>query len=534
MSEFFLELFSEEIPALLQEKARENINLNFKNFFEKENIVYDGNINSFSTPNRLIVFIKNINPTIIKKAEEIRGPNINAPQEAIDGFLRSYKIDKNKIFKKKTEKGEFYFLKSSSQKIKTEDLLNKHLPEILSKISWKKSMKWGEYNLSWGRPLKNILSIYNKKTLNFKFHHLNCTNITYLDKEFEEKTKVFKSYTSYISYFKNKGIIIENEVRKNFIEKELLKISGKKNLKINSINRLLQEVTNLVEKPNIIFCEFDKKFLEVPKEILITTMQNHQKYFPCFDKKENLTNYFFVVADIKDTKGFVKIGNERVIEARLSDADFFWKKNKSQSLLKQVSNLKNVNYFKDLGTYFDKIQRIRKLSGMISDDLLISKEKIEIASSICKVDLLSDLVGEFPELQGILGGYFAEAQGFEKDICLAIREHYLPSGINSKIPKKPYSLALSLSDKLDTLVGFFAIGLKPSSSKDPYGLRRLAIGLIKMILENNKQFKLRDLINYSCQLYVDQNQNFDLKKNSIRFIKFSSGKIKKLHERKRN
>ena len=163
---------------------------------------------------------------------------------------------------------------------------------------------------------------------------------------------------------------------------------------------------------------------------------------------------------------------------------------------------------------------------MISDELLISKEKIEIASSICKVDLLSDLVGEFPELQGILGGYFAEAQGFEKDVCLAIREHYLPSGINSKIPKKPYSLALSISDKLDTLVGFFAIGLKPSSSKDPYGLRRLAIGLIKMILENNKQFKLRDLINYSCQLYLDQNQNFDLKKIQYDLSNFLQERLK--------
>ena len=173
-------------------------------------------------------------------------------------------------------------------------------------------------------------------------------------------------------------------------------------------------------------------------------------------------------------------------------------------MVKQVSELKKVNFFKGLGSYFEKVQRIRKLSGIISDELLISKEKIEIASSICKVDLLSDLVGEFPELQGILGGYYANAQGFEKDVCLAVSEHYLPIGIDSKIPKKPYSIALSLSDKLDSLVGFFGKNLKPTSSKDPYALRRSATGIIRIIIENNKKFKLRDLINYSVNLYSQQ------------------------------
>ena len=194
---------------------------------------------------------------------------------------------------------------------------------------------------------------------------------------------------------------------------------------------LLEEVSNLVESPLVLPCKFDLKYLEIPKEILIITMQYHQKYFPTFDQKNNLTNNFLVVSNCRDIKGLVKIGNERVVEARLNDAQFFWKKNKSQSLVKQISKLKDMNYFKGLGTYFDKIQRMRKLSSLISDELLISKEKIEIASSICKVDLLSDLVGEFPELQGILGGYFARAQGFDKEISLAVSEHYLPVGLES-------------------------------------------------------------------------------------------------------
>jgi glycyl-tRNA synthetase beta chain len=222
-------------------------------------------------------------------------------------------------------------------------------------------------------------------------------------------------------------------------------------------NKLLNEVTDIVEEPNIIACKFNEKFLNIPKENLIITMQHHQKYFPTFDKKNKITNEFLVVANNKDTKGYIKLGNERVVEARLSDAQFFWEKNKSQNLVKQVSKLKTINYFKGLGSYFDKIQRMRKLGGMISDELLISKDQVELSASICKVDLISDIVGEFPELQGIIGGYFAEVQGFDKEIALAVSEHYQPTGLDSKTPKKPFSIALALTDKIDTLVGFFGV-----------------------------------------------------------------------------
>ena len=292
-----------------------------------------------------------------------------------------------------------------------------------------------------------------------------------------------------------------------------MKISSRKNLLIEINDKLLDEVINLVNKPNIILCKFDEKFLKIPKEILITTMQFHQKYFHTFDEKGNITNNFLVVANNKDNKGFIKAGNERVVNARLSDAQFFWEKNKSINLVKQVLKLKSMNYFKGLGTYFDKVQRMRRLGGMISDELLISKDKVEISTTVCKVDLLSDIVGEFPELQGIMGGYFAEFQGFDKDISLAIREHYLPIGTDSKTPKKPFSIALALTDKLDTLVGFFGIDQKPTSSKDPFALRRLALGIIRLLLENNRKLKLKDLINYSFNLYLEQ--DFKLSNKTI-------------------
>ena len=506
MSEFFLELFSEEIPAKLQKNARKNILQNFKDFFEKKGISFKKEF-SFSTPNRLLLFFDGLQSEIHQPEEEIRGPKIEAPEDALNGFLKSNSLELKDIYKKETEKGVFYFAKKPSKVIKVFELLNENIPTILDKISWKKSMKWGNFELYWGRPLKSILALFNNKKLVFKFHHLESSNFTIIDKDFEDKTKIFSNFKQYTNYFKKNKIIINQDNRKKIIENELIKTSNKNNLSIQINSKLLDEVTNIVNKPNIILCKFEEKFLKIPQEILITTMQFHQKYFHTFDKKGNITNNFLVVANNKDIKGYIKQGNERVVNARLSDAQFFWEKNKKNNLVKQISSLKLMNYFKGLGTYFDKVQRMRRLGGIISDELLISKEKVEISATICKVDLQSDIVGEFPELQGVMGGYFAEFQGFEKDVCLAIKEHYLPIGSDSKTPKKPYSIALSLTDKIDTLVGFFGIEHKPTSSKDPFALRRSALGIIRLLIENNKQIKLKDLTNYSHNLYLEQGFN---------------------------
>ena len=510
MSEFFLELFSEEIPSSLQKNLREDLLNSFIKVFNEKSISFKES-SSFSTPNRLVILFEGLQKKIILKSEEIRGPNVKAPEIALEGFLRSNNIVKKDLIKKKLDKGEFYFFKTKSKKLSTQDLLEELIPQILNKIQWKKSMKWSDFNLSWGRPLKSILAIFDKKKLTFNFHHLTSSNTSFIDKEFEEKKKIFTDFKDYNNFFKKINITIDHNLRKNFIEKKLDEISSKKNVKIENNPKLIDEVVDLTDQPNVILCEFDRKFLNIPKEILIITMQHHQKYFPTFDKKGNITNEFLVVTNKKDINGLIKLGNERVVEARLNDAEFFWNKDKSQNLVKRVSVLKSMNYFKGLGTYFDKVQRMRKLGGMLSDELLISKDKVELSASICKVDLVSELVGEFPELQGVMGGYFAEVQGFEKDVSKAISEQYLPAGLNSKVPKKPYSVALSLADKIDTLVGFFGINQKPTSSKDPFALRRLALGIVKTIVENKKDFKLRDLISYSAGLYFDQGFEFENK-----------------------
>ena len=525
MSEFFLELFSEEIPSSLQKDLRENLLDSFTKLFNEKFISHKKS-SSYSTPNRLVIVFEGIQKHVVLRSEEIKGPNINAPEVALEGFMRSNNISKKDLFKKKTDKGEFYFFKTKSKKINVHDLLEEFVPLVLQKIQWKKSMKWGEFDLNWGRPLKSILAVFDKKKLTFNFYHLVSSNLTFIDKEFEEKKKIFTDFKEYVSFFKKINIIIDQKQRKDLIEKKLNEILNKKNIKIEKNPKLLDEVVDLTDQPNVIICEFDRKFLNIPKEILIITMQHHQKYFPTFDKKGNITNEFLVVTNKQDKKGFIKLGNERVVEARLTDAEFFWQKDKSQNLVKRVSKLKSMNYFKGLGTYFDKVQRMRKLGGMLSDELLISKEKVELSASICKVDLVSKLVGEFPELQGIMGGYFAEEQGFEKDVSLAISEQYLPAGNNSKVPKKPYSIAISLADKLDALVGFFGINQKPTGSKDPFALRRLALGVIKTIVENKKDFKIRDLISYSSSLYLDQGFKFENKFSQKELSDFLMDRLK--------
>ncbi|MDB2652378.1 glycine--tRNA ligase subunit beta [Candidatus Pelagibacter bacterium] len=525
MSEFFLELFSEEIPSSLQKSLREELLNSFIKEFNEKSISFKKS-SSFSTPNRLVILIEGLQKQITFKSEEIKGPNVKAPEVALEGFIRSNNINKKDLFKQKTDKGEFYFFKTKSRKLNTQNLLEELVPSILHKIQWKKSMRWSDFNLNWGRPLKSILAIFDKKKLTFNFHHLTSSNSTFIDKEFEEKKKIFVDFKDYKNFFKKLNITIDHNLRKNLIEKKLNDISSKKEIIIENNPKLLDEVVDLTDQPNVILCEFDRKFLNIPKEILIITMQYHQKYFPTFDKKGNITNEFLVVTNKKDINGLIKLGNERVVEARLNDAEFFWKKDKSQNLVKRVSMLKSMNYFKGLGTYFDKIQRMRKLGGMLSDELLISKDKVELSASICKVDLVSELVGEFPELQGIMGGYFAEAQGFEKDVCKAISEQYLPAGLNSKVPKKPYSIALSLADKIDTLVGFFGINQKPTSSKDPFALRRLASGVIKTIVENKKDFKIRDLISYSTGLYLDQGFEFENKSLQNELANFLMDRLK--------
>ena len=281
-------------------------------------------------------------------------------------------------------------------------------------------MKWADYDLKWGRPLKSIVVIFNSKIVDFNFYHLQSNNIIFIDDISGDRLKKINNFSSYLKIIESQNIILDHKKRKDIILKKMNKICDNKKLIKNFDDKLIEEVVNLVERPHVIMGKFNEIYLKIPEEILIITMQKHQKYFPLFDDKKKLTNSFLFVANLPDQKGYIKKGNQRVVDARLSDAKFFWEKNKTQSLIKQVSKLKNLSFFDKIGTFYDKTQRLRKLSNITSEQLNLSKEKVEITSSICKADLVSDLVGEYPELQGVMGKYFAREQGFDNDISFAI------------------------------------------------------------------------------------------------------------------
>jgi len=389
-------------------------------------------------------------------------------------------------------------------------------------------MKWSDHNLIWGRPLRSIFALFNGKKIAFQFDHLESSDEIIIEQDLDSKSKKIKNFKDYNSLLRSNNIVLDHNEREKIILKKINSTSKSKDYKEILNSKLLEEVVNIVEDPNILLVNFNKEYLKIPQEIIISTLEKHQRYFPIFDSRGRLTNNFFVVANKKDEKRFISIGNKRVVEARLADAKFFWDKDRSKNLIKQIANLKTVTFYEKLGTIYDKTQRIRKIAAMLSDDLNLNKEKIQIAASISKSDLCSDLVGEYPELQGVMGKYFALSQGFEEDVANSISDHYLPTGLTSELPKKPFSYSISIVDKIDTLVGFFVIDEKPTSSKDPFALRRAAIGLLRIIIENKLVFKLRDLISYSMRLYEEQGVEIKNEKTEQQVLDFIKERMRNI------
>ena len=503
MSELIIELFSEEIPPNLQINARNQLKKIIRDELSSVNLPYKDFI-IYSTPTRLTIFISGLSNKIKILPSEVKGPKLGVSQEVAQNFARSKNVSVEDLYEKKLEKGTFYFVKLKGTEINTENELIKIIPKSLNQISWKKSMKWSNYDLNWGRPLRSILSIFNKKHLKIKYSHLDSVDFTLIENDTEIKKKKVRNFQEYFKFLKQNDIILDQNERIKVIS-EKIKLISKSRSCVELIDQpLLLEVSNLVDKQIIIIAKFDKNYLKLPKEIIKSTLQSHQRYFTLIDKKGRIMNEFIIVANKKDVNQLIRQGNERVVEARLSDASFFWERDKSLNLIKQINKLKQVTFYENLGSIYEKTQRLRKMAYFISDQLNLNKEKVEITASISKSDLVSGIVGEFPELQGVMGKHFALSQGFEEDVSCAISEHYLPISISSSIPKKPISCALSIIDKLDTLVGFYLINEKPTSSKDPFALRRAAIGLLRTIIENNLTVRLRDLIDYSTKIYLEQ------------------------------
>tara|TARA_Y100001970_G_scaffold289340_1_gene419382 strand:+ start:3400 stop:5454 length:2055 start_codon:yes stop_codon:yes gene_type:complete len=503
MSELLIELFSEEIPPNLQINAKKQLEKLISESLLSLNLKYK-NLNVYSTPTRLTFFVSNLPNKIKIPPHEVKGPKVGVTENVVQNFAKSKNINTSDLYEKKLDKGSFYFAKIKGREIQTADELAQSIPKFLSEISWKKSMKWSDHKLNWGRPLRSILSLFDDKHLKFSFEHLNSVNFTLIEEYSELKPKKIQNFNQYQEILKKNEIVLDNEERLKIISQKIYSICRSKSCKEHIDQPLLVEVSNLVDKPRVIVAKFDKFYLDLPKEIIKSTLQSHQRYFTLIDHRDRMSNEFIIVTNNSDEKKLIKLGNERVVEARLSDAKFFWEKDISFNLIKQINKLKQVTFYENLGTVYDKSQRLRKMAYFISDQLNLNKEKIELAASISKSDLVSGLVGEFPELQGVMGKYFALNQGFEEDVSSAVSDHYLPVSISSSVAKKPISYSLSMIDKLDTLVGFYLINQKPTSSKDPFALRRAAIGLLRTIIENNLTIRITDLMEHSIKSYLDQ------------------------------
>ena len=487
----------------------------------------------FSTPSRLCIHIEGLPTNLLLEAKEIKGPKVGSPEQALEGFLKSNKLDKKDVFEKEIDKGKFYFAKTKQQKIDLQRLFATQVPEILKTLNWKKSMRWSNHSLSWGRPLKSILCLFDKHPVVFDFHHLKSSNKVHVGGPYDEKSFIVKNIVQYFSTLKDKKIILDQEVRKKMVLEGLKSVFKKSKCEDNPNAKLVEEVTNLVDYPTALKGQFSKEFLELPEELLHLTMMQHQRYFPMKSLETNkITNSFITISNNTDEKKLIIAGNESVLQARLSDAKFFWDKNKRQNLVKNVSKLNGITFYKDLGSLYDKTQRVRQLASLIADIIGANKGDTEIAGSICKADLVSDLVGEYPELQGVIGKYFALSQGFSPEIANAISDHYLPVGPTDRVPKDKISICVALADKLDTLIGFFGINLKPTSSKDPFALRRAVLGMIRIILDNKISISLKEIINNAKNLYLSNNVEIINDRLADDLIDFFNDRFKNLLKEK--
>ena len=504
---FFLEIYSEEIPYLLQVSARDQLLKLAEKDFRENNIDFR-NLKCLSTPKRLVLLAEEMSSKILIPSKLIKGPRVGCKEETLAGFMKSQSLIKNDLFEQDTEKGKFYFFKSQKKDIDTKEVLQSLLGEFLSRIQWKKSMKWGSYDCYWGRPIISLACMLDEYVVNFSYNHLVSKNIIYLNGPYDDKEFKIKNSLHYLETLKKNNIILDHDERKKIISENLKKFLLKNGCHEDLNNKLLDEVTNLVEQPYVIKGNFKKDFLDLPSQLLDLTMQYHQKYFTMKLKTDDKhINYFLFVSNNKDINNLILSGNEKVLQARLFDAKFFWDKNKKQNLVKQISKLKKITFFQKLGTMYDRTQRIRQLSSIIADLVDANKSEAEIAGSIAKADLVSDLVIEFPELQGVIGSHFATQQGFSEEVSNAIKDHYLPIGPKDNVPRSKVSISVALADKIDVVLGFYGINEKPTSSKDPFALRRNALGIIRILIKNKISLSLKEIFNNAKNLYKIQNIN---------------------------
>lgn len=503
MAELILEILSEEIPARMQRNAADQLREKAM-FMLKESALYHKNVKTYVTPRRLVLLVDGLSLTQEDSVVEKRGPRVDAPEQAIDGFLKSTGLKKEQLTVKETDKGSFYFAITEQKGKGTQEVLQDSIEAMLPTISWPKSMRWNGYDISWVRPINNLACVFGGETLPITFGHLEANNTSTGHRFLSQGDFVIKDFAQYTEELALRYVVLDRETRMRSIVEQVEKIHKDTDLKVLADEALLEEVAGLVEWPNVLQGNIDKKHMELPDEVLVSSIRTHQKYFCTQDDDGKLAPAFMVVANMKakqDSKAIVE-GNERVLRARLSDATFFFAQDQKEPLENKADQLERLVFHAKLGTTKEKSERVRDLAVFLAVWVPHAKlTQVERASQLCKADLVTEMVGEFPELQGQMGYYYALSSGEEKEVAEAIRDHYMPAGQDGACPTQPVSVAVALADKMDNLCGLFAVGEQPTGSKDPFALRRAALGIIRIILENNLSIPLRLLIDTSLKLY---------------------------------
>jgi glycyl-tRNA synthetase beta chain len=498
MPDLLLELFSEEIPARMQAKAADDLRRMVTDKLVAEGLVYEG-AKAFATPRRLALTVHGIPQRQSDLKEERRGPRVGGPDAAIQGFLKATglaRIEDAKI-QSDPKKGDFYIALIEKPGRATIDVLAEILPVIVRTFPWPKSMRWGERSaksgsLSWVRPLHSIIATFGPETeepdvVRFVVDGIEAGQTTFGHRFMAPSAITVRRFEDYEAKLKAAKVVLDPQARKDIILEDAKELAFAQGFELVEDQVLADEVAGLVEWPVALMGSFDKEFLSIPDEVIRATIRNNQKCFVVRDPRTGkLANKFILTANIEATDGgkVIIAGNERVIRARLSDAKFFYETDLKTKLESRLPKFEQIVFHEKLGTQAARIKRIERLVAEIAPLVGADVEKAKRAAHLAKADLLTEVVGEFPELQGLMGKYYAQAQGEDASVAAASEEHYKPQGPADRVPTDPVSVAVALADKIDTLVGFWAIDEKPTGSKDPYALRRAALGVIRLIVDN--------------------------------------------------
>ena len=502
--DFLLELGTEELPPKLLLKLSNALKDNLSSELKKLNIGFDA-IKAFATPRRLAITISAVQGKQLNQIIEKKGPSIQSPEMAISGFAKSCGVDVSELEKKELGGKEYFYYSKEETGQSVSELLPEAIEKSIKDIPITRAMKWGSSDYSFVRPVHWLVILLDKNIVPAKIMGLESNRITkglrFIDPIIELKHA--KDYEQVMS--DKAQILVDFAKRKELIRDQVLSVAQKNNAEVVIDESLLDEVCALVEYPRAFSGSFDKKFLDIPQEAIISAMKSHQKYFHLVGSQGQLLPLFISVANIESTniKAIVD-GNERVIHPRLADSEFFWNQDKSKKLEERLPGLDSVMFMKSLGSMGQKAKRIESLSSHISDLVGFDQKASARAGLLSKSDLLSEMVGEFADLQGIMGGYYATNDGETQAVSVAIREHYQPRFAGDKVPSTNEGLVVAIADKLDTISGIYGIGQAPTGSKDPYALRRLALGLLRILLEAKIELNLKSLIDYSLNLHLKE------------------------------